>query len=186
VPGVPIRPSTIGLVVAWGLLGASALGGVLSLPGAAIAAAGGTAAGVLVALRLAPRKRSTRDARHARLRPLARCLIAMGDALEEVSPRSLQRRGGWDRALFDDVLRRVQAQTGDYQQALVAYLAGPDTPPPGMIDALLAVDRLSAAYTYWTRLFPPGQQAESMFILSLLHDLSEKVEHGIGLLEQMG
>ena len=48
----------------------------------------------------------------------------------------------------------------------------------------MAVDRLSAAYTYWTRLFPPRKQEESMFVLSLLQDLSDKVENAIHLLEK--
>jgi hypothetical protein len=66
----------------------------------------------------------------------------------------------------------------------VDYLSLPDQHHGERVTALLAVDRLSAAYTYWTRLFPPRQQDESMFVLSLLQDLSEKVEHAIHLLAE--
>jgi hypothetical protein len=112
-------------------------------------------------------------------------LIDMGDTLQEVSLDSLQRRGGWDRALFDDVLARVEEQTPGFQGALIDYLRRADAPRSArMVGALMAVDRLSAAYTYWTRLFPPRQQEESMFVLSLLQDLSEKVENAIHLLEK--
>jgi hypothetical protein len=109
-------------------------------------------------------------------------LIQMGDALQEVSLNSLQQRGGWDRALFDDVLGRVEHQTPGFQSVLAAYFSGDEGRAVEQVTALLAVDRLSAAYTYWTRLFPPRQDDESMFVLSLLHDLSEKVEHAIRLL----
>jgi hypothetical protein len=117
---------------------------------------------------------------------LLMCLIEMGDALQEVSTGSLQQRGGWDRALFEDVLARVEQLTPHFQAALIDYLAGPERREPGTLAALLAVDRLSAAYTYWTRLFPPRQQQESMFVLSLLHDLSEKVEHAIQVVQDSG
>jgi hypothetical protein len=114
---------------------------------------------------------------------LLACLIEIGDTLQEVSTGSLQQRGGWDRALFDDVLARVERQTPRFQAALIDYLAQPGWRESNRLAALLAVDRLSAAYTYWTRLFPPRQQQESMFVLSLLHDLSEKVEHAIQLVQ---
>jgi hypothetical protein len=112
-------------------------------------------------------------------------LIDMGDALQEISLDSLQRRGGWDRALFDDVLARVEKQTPAFQGALIDYLRRADALRSArIVGALMAVDRLSAAYTYWTRLFPPRKQEESMFVLSLLQDLSEKVESAIHLLEK--
>jgi hypothetical protein len=112
-------------------------------------------------------------------------LIDMGDTLQEVSMDSLQRRGGWDRALFDDVLARVEKQTPGFQGALIDYLRRADAPRSArIVGALMAVDRLSAAYTYWTRLFPPRKQEESMFVLSLLQDLSDKVENAIHLLEK--
>ena len=110
-------------------------------------------------------------------------LDALLDALSEVSFPNLEARGGWDRALFDAVLARVEALTPDFQAALVVYLAAA-SPPAAEIEALLAVDRLSAAYTYWTRLFPPRQTDEAMFVLSLLHDLGERVEDAIGVLER--
>jgi hypothetical protein len=110
-------------------------------------------------------------------------LVDMGDALQEVSLDRLQQRGGWDRELFDTVLVRVEGQTPGFQAALVTWLALPDERRAEQVAALLAVDRLSTAYTYWTRLFPPRQPDESMFVLSLLHDLSEKVEHAIGVLD---
>lgn len=113
-------------------------------------------------------------------------LIPMGDALQEVSLDSLQQRGGWDRALFNDVLERVERQTPGFQAALAAYLSGEEGRSVEQVTALLAVDRLSAAYTYWTRLFPPRQDDESMFVLSLLHDLSDKVERAIRLLSGEG
>ena len=109
-------------------------------------------------------------------------LDALLDALSAVSFPNLEARGGWDRALFDAVLARVEALTPDFQAALVAYLAAA-SPPAAEIEALLAVDRLSAAYTYWTRLFPPRQTDEAMFVLSLLHDLGERVEYAIEALE---
>jgi len=112
-------------------------------------------------------------------------LVTMGDTLQEVSMDSLQQRGGWDRALFDDVLTRVEQQTPAFHGALIDYLRRANRPRSGRtVAALLAVHRLSAAYTYWTRLFPPARQEESMFVLSLLHDLSEKVEDAIRLLGQ--
>ncbi len=130
----------------------------------------------------------TRRAR-AQDRPITKRLLAslidMGDTLQEVSLDSLQQRGGWDRTLFDDVLARVEKQTPGFQGALVDYLRRTDAPRSArMVGALMAVDRLSAAYTYWTRLFPPRKQEESMFVLSLLQDLSEKVESAIHLLEK--
>lgn len=109
---------------------------------------------------------------------LVQSLTMIGDALQEVSIEQLQRRGGWDRALFEEVLAHVERQVPDFQASLGTFLAG-GTASPAQISALLAVDRLSAAYTYWTRLFPPRQNDDSMFVLSLLHDLSEKVEHAI-------
>ncbi|MBN1200403.1 MAG: hypothetical protein JXJ20_00980 [Anaerolineae bacterium] len=111
------------------------------------------------------------------------CLISMGDALQEVSVEGLQQRGGWNRTLFEAVLAHVERQTPDFQAALVEYLAQPGKRQPEWVAALLSVDRLSAAYTYWTRLFPPQRQQEAMFVLSLLHDLSEKVEYAIALLD---
>ncbi|MBN1680746.1 MAG: hypothetical protein JW966_10665 [Anaerolineae bacterium] len=113
-------------------------------------------------------------------------LITMGDALLEVSPDGLRRHGRWDQALFEVVLNRVESQTPGFQHVLVDFLALPERGQPDVIAALLAVDRLSAAYTYWTRLFPPRQADESMFVLSLLHDLSDKVEHAINLLDELG
>ena len=122
-----------------------------------------------------------RRASRSRRRLLAH-LDALLDALSAVSLPNLEARGGWDRTLFDAVLARVEALTPDFQEALVAYLAAA-SPSAAEIAALLAVDRLSAAYTYWTRLFPPRQTDEAMFVLSLLHDLGERVEYAIGVLE---
>lgn len=110
-------------------------------------------------------------------------LVEMGDSLQEVSIRALTERGGWDRALFERVLARVERQTPDFQAALVHYFSQPAPVPAEHVSALLAVARLSTAYTYWTRLFPPQRQQETMFVLSLLQDLSEKVEHAIRLLD---
>ncbi len=104
-------------------------------------------------------------------------------ALSEVSFPSLEARGGWDRALFDAVLARVEALTPAFQAALVAYLAEGKA-SAAEIEAVLAVDRLSAAYTYWTRLFPPRQDDEAMFVLSLLHDLGARVEQALDTLER--
>jgi hypothetical protein len=129
------------------------------------------------------RKRGTSTAAVHGTAELLASLIEMGDTLQEVSTRSLQQRGGWDRALFEDVLTRVEHQTPCFQAALIGYLARPERRESSGLAALLAVDRLSAAYTYWTRLFPPRQQEESMFVLSLLHNLSEKVEHAIRLVQ---
>jgi 2-polyprenyl-6-methoxyphenol hydroxylase-like FAD-dependent oxidoreductase len=129
------------------------------------------------------RKRETAPAAAGDTGELLARLIEMGDTLQEVSTGSLQQRGGWDRALFEDVLTRVERQTPRFQAALLDYLDCPDQRESRRLAALLAVDRLSAAYTYWTRLFPPRQQQESMFVLSLLHDLSEKVEHAIRLVQ---
>jgi hypothetical protein len=109
-------------------------------------------------------------------------LIDIGDALQAVSARQLQQRGGWDWGLFDDALAHVERATPGFQEALVAYLTAPGARQAECVAALLAVDRLSAAYTYWTRLFPPRQPAESMFVLSLLQDLSDKVERAIAAL----
>jgi hypothetical protein len=127
---------------------------------------------------------------HARNHPpdksadsLMTILLDMGDALQETSPDALRRRGGWNRTLFDDVLAHIEDRAPRFQRHLVAYLAHPTLHDPACVQALLAVDRLSAAYTYWTRLFPPRQSDESMFVLSLLHDLSDKVEHAIRLLD---
>ncbi len=110
-------------------------------------------------------------------------LIHIGDALQVVSMERLQATG-WDRALFDEVLGYVEQEAPGFQKALVAYFTQAEQRQPVLVKALLAVDRLSAAYTYWTRLFPPRQPDESMFVLSLLHDLSEKVEYAITLLPQ--
>ncbi|MBN2306174.1 MAG: hypothetical protein JXQ72_16950 [Anaerolineae bacterium] len=112
---------------------------------------------------------------------LLRALLDMGDALQEVSVKNLQARGGWDRDLFRDVLAHVEQLTPVFQAALVEYLAGSAPRQPDVIGALLAVDRLSAAYTYWTRLFPPREGDQAIFVLSLLQDLSAKVEHAIRL-----
>jgi hypothetical protein len=145
-------------------------------PGVALAAAAlAGEAGRLIAGRLAARGVDRRE--RALADTLMAYLIDMGDALQEVSIERLQQRGGWDRALFDSVLAHVEKLTPGFQDALIDYLRPVDGPRSGrVIAALLAVDRLSAAYTYWTRLFPPGKQEESMFVLSLLQDLSEKVE----------
>ncbi|MBI5960785.1 MAG: hypothetical protein HY866_18745 [Chloroflexi bacterium] len=111
---------------------------------------------------------------------LVQCLIVIGDALQAVSLDRLRQRGGWDWDLFDEVLARVEQQTPQFQALLVTFLCSPEARRADQVAALLAVDRLSAAYTYWTRLFPPRQNHDdSMFVLSLLHDLSEKVEHAI-------
>lgn len=120
------------------------------------------------------------------LAKLRATLIAMGDALQEVSIDRLRRRGGWDEALFAAVLEDVERLTPGFQRTLVAFLAAPVGRAPDLVAALLAVDRLSAAYTYWTRLFPPRQPDESMFVLSLLHDLSDKVEYAITLVDEGG
>ncbi len=131
------------------------------------------------------RTRRARAQDRAITQRLLSSLIDMGDTLQEVSLDSLQRRGGWDRALFDNVLARVEKQTPGFQGALIDYLRRADAPRSArIVGALMAVDRLSAAYTYWTRLFPPRKQEESMFVLSLLQDLSEKVENAIHLLEK--
>lgn len=114
--------------------------------------------------------------------PLLAQLSEMHAALQVVTPQALSARGGWDRTLFDQVLAHVQAVTPDFQAALTAYLVAPLAHPAPIVDALLEVDRLSAAYTYWTRLFPPGKQSEAMFVLSLLHDLAEKVDRAGNLL----
>lgn len=111
-------------------------------------------------------------------------LYAMDDALEEVSPEALHARDSWDRTQFDDVLHRVETLTPAFQSALVDFLSSDTQHDRAQISALLAVDRLSAAYTYWTRLFPPRQSDETMFVLSLLHDLGEKVATAIRRLER--
>lgn len=128
----------------------------------------------LIAGRLAYRQRTDTQA-------LYHCLIAMGDALQEVSTDNLRK--GWQPELFNDVLRRVEQQTPDLQAALVRVLDG-GALSTEQITALLDVDRLSAAYTYWTRLFPPRQREQTMFVLSLLHDLSDKVEYAIRLIHE--
>lgn len=127
---------------------------------------------------------SVNQAQEHALRTLHHALLDMGDALQAVGPDALHARGGWDRALFADVLAYIEQRTPDFQDALVMILAAEGAYPPDWVRALLAVDRLSAAYTYWTRLFPPRQADEAMFVLSLLHDLSEKVEYAIALVEQ--
>ncbi len=128
------------------------------------------------------RARRTAGAAHTHRARLLDNLVALGDALQEVSPGALGKRGGWDRPLFDAVLRQVEAHTPAFQAALAAYLSTPGPHDRETIAALLAVDRLSAAYTYWTRLFPPRQTDTAMFVLSLLHDLGDKVEAAIHLL----
>jgi len=110
-------------------------------------------------------------------------LISLGDLLQAVSLDSLEERGGWDWTLFEEVLGRVEQITPSFQAALTDYLVLPEDRSGEIVVALLAVDRLSTAYTYWTRLFPPRQADESMFVLSLLHDLSDKVERAIQLLD---
>jgi len=137
----------------------------------------------LVGRWLSRRNRETPRAAAHDTADLLASLIEIGDTLQEVSTHSLQQRGGWDRALFEDVLTRVERQTPGFQAALLGYLTCPGPHESRRLAALLAVDRLSAAYTYWTRLFPPRQQQESMFVLSLLHDLSEKVEDAIRLVQ---
>jgi hypothetical protein len=111
-------------------------------------------------------------------------LIDMGDTLQEVSPEGLRQRGQWNQKLFAAVLDRVEALVPGFQGALVDFLAHTRPADRELIAALMAVDRLSAAYTYWTRLFPPRQADESMFVLSLLHDLSDRVEYAITLLDE--
>lgn len=143
----------------------------------------GGVCGVLIGLGIAALRRSPSPAADPTLTArLMAALVDMGDALQETSPRALQERGGWNQALFDDVLTHVERQAPRFQTALTTYLTQPSSLDPDCVTALLAVDRLSAAYTYWTRLFPPRQPNESMFVLSLLHDLSEKVELAISLL----
>jgi hypothetical protein len=110
-------------------------------------------------------------------------LIEMGDTLQAVSMAGLEARGGWDQALFDQVLDQIEAHTPVFQTMLLNYLTHAEPRAADRIAALLAVDRLSTAYTYWTRLFPPGKQDQTMFVLSLLHDLSDKVEYAIELLQ---
>ncbi|NDJ78530.1 MAG: hypothetical protein GYB65_19950 [Chloroflexi bacterium] len=122
---------------------------------------------------------------HNQLPILHEYLLHMGDTLQEVSPAALRERGKWSQKLFDLVLDRIEQLTPGFQSSLVIYLAGDTTRDTDIVAALLAVDRLSAAYTYWTRLFPPRQPDESMFVLSLLHDLSDRVEHAIQLLDSM-
>jgi hypothetical protein len=160
--------------------GAALILGIEALPALLLAAVAGAGIGLLI------NGRKTGSSRHSAsqdcLAVLYRHLIDMGDALQEVSLDNLQRRGGWDRSLFADVLKRVEQLTPGFQSSLIEYLTLPDQRHSERVTALLAVDRLSAAYTYWTRLFPPRKQDESMFVLSLLQDLSEKVEHAIHLL----
>jgi hypothetical protein len=117
-------------------------------------------------------------------RQLQDCLLAIEDALRQVSPGALRQRGGWDQALFVAVLERVEDLTPPFQAALTGYLCCHDGPRPReQVAALLDVDRLSAAYLYWTRLFPPRQPDESMFVLSLLHDLGERVYTALRLID---
>lgn len=118
---------------------------------------------------------------HEIILALRTSLIEMGDTLQEVSVQALEERGGWDRQLFEDVLNRVERQTPIFQGLLVDFLIESGNQSADRITALLAVDRLSAAYTYWTRLFPPRQTDQAIFVLSLLHDLSDKVEYAISL-----
>lgn len=144
----------------------------------------GIAAGAILARRV-PSRRRMRRAEPLRQRLLAH-LIALGDVLQEVSTEALTARGGWDRGLFDSVLGRTEALTPAYQAALSAYLRSGHDDHAARLDALLDVDRLSAAYTYWTRLFPPRQTNDAMFVLSLLQDLSARVEDAIRLLDSAG
>lgn len=162
--------------------GAAVVLGLDALPAVLLALVAGAGIGLLIG----GRKKSANQQKPSRdsLATLYQHLIDMGDALQEVSLDNLQKRGGWDRSLFANVLKRVEQLTPGFQAALTEYLMQPDQHHTDRVTALLAVDRLSAAYTYWTRLFPPRQQDESMFVLSLLQDLSEKVEHAIRLLEQ--
>ncbi len=122
-----------------------------------------------------------RRKQHEIMLALRTSLIEMGDSLQEVSVQALEDRGGWDRQLFADVLDRVERQTPIFQGLLVDFLIGEGGHTAERITGLLAVDRLSAAYTYWTRLFPPRQTDQAIFVLSLLHDLSDKVEYAISL-----
>lgn len=169
------------LVVPIGVAGVALVWGRAELPAVALAlVAGGLGGALLGVWRRGGARRATPP--RAELRALARRLVTMGDALQEVSRENLQQRGGWDRALFGDVLARVEAETRGFQAALGAYLVAPGPRRPDLVAALLAVDRLSATYTSWTRLFPPRRQDQSMFVLGLLHDLSDKVEHAIRLL----
>lgn len=175
------RRLVIVFIVGAGLVGLVWIaGGRLAVPLAALVGCG---SGVIGARLGTPQRTRTRPAGDGAADDLLRHLVEMGDALHEVSSDRLQQRGGWDRGLFDGVLAHVEGQTPDFQAALAAYLTGADRPPARCVQALLAVDRLSAAYTYWTRLFPPRKQAESMFVLSLLHDLSDKVEAAIRVLD---
>jgi hypothetical protein len=167
-----------GVIIAAG--GTAVVLGRDALPAVLLALVAGAGIGLLIGGRKAAPSKASRDS----LSMLYRQLIDMGDALQEVSLDNLQRRGGWDRSLFADVLKRVEQLTPGFQAALTDYLMLPDQRHTERVTALMAVDRLSAAYTYWTRLFPPRKQDESMFVLSLLQDLSEKVEHAIRLLEQ--
>jgi len=83
-----------------------------------------------------------------------------------------------------DCLLAIEDLTPPFQAALTGYLCCHDgARPREQIAALLDVDRLSAAYLYWTRLFPPRQPDESMFVLSLLHDLGERVYTALRLLD---
>jgi hypothetical protein len=117
-------------------------------------------------------------------RQLRTCLIAIEDVLRQVSPDALRQRGSWNQALFVAVLERVEALTPPFQAALTDYVCHHNgARPRDTVTALLDVDRLSAAYLYWTRLFPPRQPDESMFVLSLLHDLGDRVHAAIHLLD---
>ncbi|MBN1564060.1 MAG: hypothetical protein JXA10_09475 [Anaerolineae bacterium] len=160
----------VGVALTLGFYTNSTLGGVL----------GGVIIGVLGRRRW---ERSQRRSTKRLTEQLMTILIDMGDTLQETSPDALQRRGGWNQPLFDQVLAHIEQQAPQFQHALIAYLAQPGLPATPCVTALLAVDRLSAAYTYWTRLFPPRQSDESMFVLSLLQDLSEKVELAITRLD---
>jgi len=178
------RIAVVVSVVGMGLVGLAWVVDVrLAVPLAALVGCGIGVIGARLWSHRRPHQRSQkRSGAAGAVDDLLRHLIEMGDALHEVSADRLEQRGGWDRDLFDGVLAHVEGQTPEFQAALTAYLTGADRPSARCVQALLAVDRLSAAYTYWTRLFPPRKQAESMFVLSLLHDLSDKVETAIRIL----
>ncbi len=159
------------------------MGGVWVVAATVIAAVGvGGVLGALVA------RRSGANVRTSAGQSALVCdsLRRMDAALDAVSLDSLDQRGGWDRALFESVLDHLEREAPIFQTALATYLSTSGARPATLVTGLLAVDRLSAAYTTWTRLFPPRRQDDSMFVLSLLHDLGEQVEDVLGLLENGG
>ncbi len=176
------------LAIGIGMAGVGALGASWGMGGAlplALLAGAILGAGVTWAAGRERRSGSRGRDRGAERTALVNVLNEMGDLLHEMSPARLGERGGWDQGEFARVLRQVELLTPAFQAALIAYLAQ-SQPPRESLEALLAVDRLSAAYTYWTRLFPPRQGGESMFVLSLLHDLGEKVERALALMAGQG